>query len=98
MRRGITRARPGLGPVSRGGCCTHPPHCSRGTDTIAGSGSFTLDDGQTETNSNVMPGMYTVTEDDPTPGFDLTGLVCSDSDTGGTDSTEDVGKIGRAHV
>ncbi len=57
------------------------------TDDIPGSASFTLDDTQTETIANVVPGSYTVTEDDPTPGFDLTGLVCVDSDAGGTAST-----------
>jgi uncharacterized repeat protein (TIGR01451 family) len=57
------------------------------TDDVPGSGSFTLDDGQTETLTNVVPGTYTVTETDPAPGADLTLLTCSDSDGSGTDST-----------
>lgn len=57
------------------------------TDTVPGSGSFTLDDGQTETLTNVVPGTYTVTETDPAPGADLTVLTCNDSDGSGTDST-----------
>ena len=66
-------------------------------------GTFTLDDDgstagggddvalTTKTFSNVVPGTYTVTENDPTPAFDLTGLTCVDSDTGGTDSVIDLG-------
>ena len=61
------------------------------TDDIESPNSFSLDDGQSKTFTNVLPGTYTVTEDDPTPGFDLTGLSCVDTDTGGTDSTTDLG-------
>ena len=43
------------------------------------------------TCSNVPVGQYTVTEADPTPGFDLTNLACVDSDTGGTASTVNLG-------
>lgn len=54
-------------------------------------GGFGLDDGDTQTFNNVVPGTYTVTENDPAPlGFELTSLSCTDSDSGGTDSTGDV--------
>ena len=49
-------------------------------DDIPGSaGSFSLDDAGMVTFTDVLPGPYTVTEDDPTlmsPVFDLTGLTC----------------------
>ncbi len=64
------------------------------TDTIPnGCQIGPLDDDSDNTNPNnttclnVTPGTYSVTEDDPTPGFDLTDLTCTDSDAGGTDST-----------
>jgi plastocyanin len=60
------------------------------TDDVAAPNNFTLDDGQTQTFTDVVPGTYTVTENDPTPAADLTGLVCVDSDAGGTASTADV--------
>ncbi len=58
------------------------------TDDIAAPNSFSLDHGQTKTFSNVVPGSYMATEDDPTPGFDLTALSCDDgaSDTPSTTS------------
>jgi len=57
------------------------------TDNIPGSGNFTLDHGGTKTLANVVPATYTVTEDDPTPGFDLTGLTCVEDGT--SNSTAD---------
>ncbi len=42
-----------------------------------------------ETCTNVAPGSYTVTEDDPGPGHALTDLTCTDTDTNGVDSTGD---------
>ena len=39
-----------------------------------------------ETCTNVTPGSYTVSEDDPTPSHELTDLTCTDSDPNGTDS------------
>ena len=45
--------------------------------------TFTLQDDGTRTYADISPGSYTVTEDDPTPGYDLTGLSCEVS-TGGT--------------
>ncbi|HXE74729.1 MAG TPA: kelch repeat-containing protein [Candidatus Xenobia bacterium] len=36
--------------------------------------------GGSEDSGFLVPGPYEVSEDDPTPAFDLTGLVCSDDD------------------
>ena len=63
------------------------------TGNIGMPNAFSLDDdadatlSNTETITDVAPGTYTVTETDPTPGFDLTGLSCVDSDAGGTNSS-----------
>jgi hypothetical protein len=56
------------------------------SQNVDASGNFSLSDNGTKTFSNVAPGAYTVTESDPTPGFDLTALVCDDAN-----STENVG-------
>ncbi|HEX2163721.1 MAG TPA: CHRD domain-containing protein [Thermoanaerobaculia bacterium] len=57
------------------------------TDDVPGSpGSFTLDDGQTETFLAVPAGTYAIAEDDPgvTPGgFGLAHVECSDGDSVG---------------
>jgi trimeric autotransporter adhesin len=53
-------------------------------DIPAFPGSFTLDDGQTETFANVAGGTYTVTENDPGPGgFALTDVECDDANSSG---------------
>jgi hypothetical protein len=59
-------------------------------DDIEQPNSFTLDDGQTKTFLDVVPGQYTVTEDDPGPGVFLSGLVCDDANSA-TPSTVDLG-------
>jgi len=48
------------------------------TDNIEAPYAFTLDDGGTKTFLDVPADTYTVTEDDPTPEFDLVNLVCVD--------------------
>jgi hypothetical protein len=53
------------------------------TDTIVAPFSFSLDDDGYETFFNVLPGQYTVTEDDPAPTWILSSLVCEDL-SGGT--------------
>lgn len=54
------------------------------SDDVPGSpGSFTLDDGQTESFLAVPAGTYTFTEDDPAPGFTLADVACSDEDSVG---------------
>jgi hypothetical protein len=61
------------------------------TDDIESPNSFTLNDGDVKTFSDVVSGSYAVTESDPGPAYSLTSLTCTDSDTGGTDSTWDLG-------
>lgn len=59
------------------------------TDTIT-PGAFLLDDGGTRTFTNVTPGVYTVTEADPstTPGGStLADVSCNDADSAGNTST-----------
>ncbi len=53
------------------------------TDTIASPNTFTLSDNGKKTFSDVPIGIYSVTEDDPMPGFFLTGLTCEDADSVG---------------
>jgi hypothetical protein len=48
------------------------------SQNVDGTGNFNLSDGGTKTFTNVVPGSYTVTESDPTPGFDLASLSCDD--------------------
>ena len=52
------------------------------TDDIAAPNSFSLDDGGMQTFTNLASGTYTVTEDDPSPAFTLSDLVCQDPDGG----------------
>src|SRR6185295_17679684 len=40
-----------------------------------------LSDGQQAFTDNLLPGTYTVTEDDPTPPFDLGAIDCNDDDS-----------------
>jgi hypothetical protein len=57
------------------------------TDNVPGSGgSFTLNDGGTRTFSNVAPGTYTITENNPA-GYSLTDVVCTDTDSSGNPVT-----------
>jgi hypothetical protein len=48
------------------------------TDDIEAPNSFTLDHGGTKTFLDVPTGTYTVTEDNPTPAYDLVTLDCTD--------------------
>ncbi|HJQ39023.1 MAG TPA: IPTL-CTERM sorting domain-containing protein, partial [Thermoanaerobaculia bacterium] len=51
------------------------------TQDVNGSGPFTLNDGQTQTFSNVTPGTYTITENDPAvspDNYTLGDLSCND--------------------
>jgi len=50
------------------------------TDNIPGLSSFTLNDGASQTFTNVPPGVYTVSEQ-TTSGYTLTDLVCGDADS-----------------
>ena len=61
------------------------------TDNVKAPNSFELAHGQSKTFSNVTPGTYIVTEDNPAlMGFTLDDLVCQDSDAEGIDSTTDL--------
>jgi uncharacterized repeat protein (TIGR01451 family) len=63
------------------------------TDNIESPYGFSLDDGQTKVFNRILPGTYTVTEDDPIAGsghFGFAGLACTDSDTTGLNSTIDL--------
>ena len=52
------------------------------SDDIAAPNSFLLDDGQTQTFSDVKAGVYTVTEDDPSASsYELSGLTCTDNNS-----------------
>jgi hypothetical protein len=52
------------------------------TDDVEAPNNFMLDDGQTRTFTNVVPGTYTVTEDDPSEGnFSLGDVSCDDADS-----------------
>ena len=54
-------------------------------------GNFTLDDGGSETIIDLLPGAYTVTENDPSGlGYELSGLSCVDSDPTARQSAGDV--------
>jgi len=63
------------------------------TDTIIFPNIFALNDGGSKVFNNVPAGTYQVTENDPQVapgGYELSSLVCSDSDAGGTASTWDL--------
>lgn len=54
------------------------------TTDIGEPATFTLDDAQSQTYTDVPMGQYTVTEDDPSGlGFDLTSIACDDGDSSG---------------
>jgi hypothetical protein len=55
-------------------------------DAGLGGPNFTLDDGQTKTFSNVVPGTYTVDEL-AKAGWDLSGISCDDNDSSGSGQT-----------
>jgi len=58
------------------------------TQTIDSSGAFNLDDGGTQIFSNVLPGAYTVTEDDPAgSNYELSGITCTDRNSSGDRAT-----------
>ena len=51
------------------------------TDNVASPNYFSLNHGQSKTFNDVSAGSYWVTEDDPTPGYDLTSVTCDDTDS-----------------
>jgi hypothetical protein len=49
------------------------------SDLAAPNDSFSLSDGGTKEVAYLAPGTYNVSENDPTPGFDLSSISCDDS-------------------
>lgn len=49
-------------------------------DGPASDSTFTLDDGESQISSDLAPGVYTVSETDTAPGFELTGIICNSQD------------------
>jgi hypothetical protein len=62
------------------------------TDTGLSPTSFSLKNGETRTFSNVVPNIsatgYPVIEDNPTPGFDLTNISCTNPDGQNASTTD----------
>jgi hypothetical protein len=54
------------------------PVGAAGSFTFTGDAAGSIGDGGTITVNNLAPGTYTSTEANPTPAFDLTGIVCDD--------------------
>jgi uncharacterized cupredoxin-like copper-binding protein len=54
------------------------PDGAAGSFTFTGDAAGSISDGQQITVNNVVPGTYSSTESDPTPGFDLTNISCDD--------------------
>src|SRR5205807_2354916 len=53
--------------------------------------TFTLNDAGNRTYTNQAPGAYSVAENDPTPGYDLTNINCSATTGAGTSATPTLG-------
>ena len=58
------------------------PSGGTGFDFGGTFGPFTLDDDQLTTFGNVAPGVKIISEDDPTPDYDLALILCYDAATG----------------
>jgi hypothetical protein len=54
------------------------PTGAPGTFAFTGTASGSIGDGGTIVVGNLQPGTYTSSESNPTPAFDLTGIVCDD--------------------
>ena len=59
------------------------------SDLPAPDDVFSLDDDGVRTAGPLLAGSYQVTEDDPTPGYDLTDITCTDPDNGTSTSLGD---------
>jgi uncharacterized repeat protein (TIGR01451 family) len=59
------------------------PDGAAGSFTFTGTAAGSISDGGTITVPNLAPGTYTSTEADPTPGFDLTSIICNDANSTG---------------
>jgi Prealbumin-like fold domain len=63
------------------------PDGAAGNFTFTGTAAGTISDGGQIVVDNLVPGQYTSTEGDPTPAFDLTSIVCNDSNSSGNVGT-----------
>jgi plastocyanin len=66
------------------------PDQATGGFTFSGALSGSIGDDGTLMSALIEPGTYTVTESDPTPDFDLTGIICTDQ-ASATASSGDTG-------
>jgi len=63
------------------------PDGAAGSFTFTGTAAGTIGDGGNIPVGNLIPGTYTSTENDPTPNFDLTSIVCNDGNSTGDKTT-----------
>jgi len=63
------------------------PDGATGSFSFTGTAAGSIGDGGQIVVDNLVPGTYTSTEGDPTPGFDLVSIVCDDTDSTGTLAT-----------
>ncbi len=59
------------------------PDGAVGSFTFSGDAAGTISDDGTIVVGNLQPGIYTATEADPGPGFDLTAITCDDGNSSG---------------
>jgi len=59
------------------------PDGAEGEFDFSGDAEGTIGDNGTIVVSNLQPGTYTSTEADPTPDFDLTSIICDDTNSSG---------------
>jgi hypothetical protein len=59
------------------------PDGATGDFTFTGDAAGTISDNGTIEVNDLVPGTYTATESDPTPGFDLTSISCDDVNSSG---------------
>ena len=63
------------------------PHGAAGNFTFTGDAAGTISDGQQIVVSGLLPGIYTATEADPAPQFELTSITCNDGNSTGNVGT-----------
>ncbi len=63
------------------------PDAAPGSFTFTGDAPGTIADNGTIVVGGLLPGTYTATENDPAPGFDLTGISCDDGNSSGNVGT-----------
>jgi Prealbumin-like fold domain len=60
------------------------PDGATGSFAFTGDAAGSISDGGQIVVDNLVPGTYTSTEGDPTPGFDLVSILCTDTDSTGS--------------